>query len=482
MKIIFLVISSLLSVLLISGCNYPDYKPLYGFWDLEINENGIKQNFVAYFYADEGKTKCEIHSYYNGLKFGAEPASKIKFNKDALSMIVNQNANIKFEGKLDTINQQIDGHLTYADGSGRDFDLKRIPEKLLYDKYPGLRNLSIKNNKYQRPIEVNDGWEIGSLTNDYFNLKLLDSMISRIHDHEFGNIHSVLIARNGELVFEVYFDGFYINDLHSLQSCTKSIGSLLTGIAIDKGFVNNIDQKVIDFFPDYIQNIDQNWTEVRLKDLLTMTMGISWDKKLHDNIYMHSNDVVRTTLNQKFIESQEKKFEYRNPQADLLSAILIKATGNSVQDFSSEYLFDPLGISYFNWDNYRDNNYPLMSGSLGLRPRDMLKIGQMVLDQGVYGGKQIISSDWIQESTSFKIKTGQTFDYGYLWWLGESNSKDNIKVIFAMGIAGQYIVIIPDLSTVVVTTADNKDRPPEVVLKMIDDYIIKAINPFKKNL
>ena len=210
--------------------------------------------------------------------------------------------------KLDTINQQIDGHLTYADGSGRDFDLKRIPEKLLYDKYPGLRNLSIKNNKYQRPIEVNDGWEIGSLTNDYFNLELLDSMISRIHDHEFGNIHSVLIARNGELVFEVYFDGFYINDLHSLQSCTKSIGSLLTGIAIDKGFVNNIDQKVIDFLPDYIQNIDQNWTEVRLKDLLTMTMGISWDKKLHDNIYMHSNDVVRTTLNQKFIESQEKKF------------------------------------------------------------------------------------------------------------------------------------------------------------------------------
>ncbi len=471
----FALLLALLLSFFIFGCNNPDYSYLYGFWELEINENDNKQNFVAYFFDDEGEIQCDIHSYYNGLKFSPEPASKIKLNRLALSMIANQSADVKFSGDLDTINQLIDGRLIYADGSGRDFDLQKVTEQELFEKYPGLERLTIMHEGSKLPIEINDGWPVATLTNEFCDLDLLNSMVNKIIDDEFGNVHSVLIALDGKLVFEEYFDGYYINDLHSLQSCTKSIGSLLIGIAIDKGYIIGTSQKVISFFPEYSENIDQRWEEIQLKDLLTMSIGLSWDRKLHDNIYAYSNDVIQTTFKQNFNESLEKEFEYRNPQADLLSGILKNSTGKSVQEFSMEYLFNPLGISSISWDNFKDNDYPLMSGSLGLKPRDLLKIGQLVLDSGVFKEEKVISSDWIEESTSFKTKTDQTFDYGYLWWLRESARKPNVKVIFAMGIGGQHIVIIPDLSTVIVTTADNMDRSPEVVLKMIDECIIAGI-------
>ena len=105
----------------------------------------------------------------------------------------------------------------------------------------------------------------------------------------------------------------------------------------------------------------------------------------------------------------------------------------------------------------------------------MLKIGQLVLNGGKWKGKQIVSKKWIEESTTFKIKSNQTFDYGYLWWIGESKNKPGLKAIFAMGLGGQHIIIVPKEKLVVVTTADNSDRKPESLLKMVDDYIIKAI-------
>ena len=207
-----------------------------------------------------------------------------------------------------------------------------------------------------------------------------------------------------------------------------------------------------------------------------MTTGVSWERNIHDRIYETSRDVIESTFEQKFSHTPGEIFEYRNPQTDLLSGVIINSSKMTVQEFAKENLFEPLEIKKFSWSNFKNNNYPLMSGSLALSSRDMLKIGQLVLDKGKWNDKQIVSEKWIEESTSFKIKSDQMFGYGYLWWIGESQSKPGLKAIFAMGISGRHIIIFPEMNTVVVTTADNIDKEPEFLLKMIDDYIIKGIH------
>ncbi|MBN2774742.1 MAG: serine hydrolase, partial [Prolixibacteraceae bacterium] len=301
----------------------------------------------------------------------------------------------------------------------------------------------------------------------------LRKMVNLINENHYGKINSVLIAKNGKLIFEKYFDGFWTDDLHSLQSCTKSIGSLLIGIAIDKNYINSVDQKVMEFFPEYASGCDPGWNKIKLEHLLTMSMGLKWDRNYHDAIYDISDDVIISTFGQEVLYSPGEKFEYRNPQTDLISGIIINTTKNSVQDFAKINLFDPLGIKKFYWPNFKNNDYCLMSGSLALQSRDMLKIGQLIINEGKWGNSQIISKNYINESVTFKIKTDQGFDYGYLWWLGESEFQKELKAIFAMGISGQLIVIIPETEMVIVTTSDNTGNTPELLLKMIDEYIIK---------
>ena len=459
------------------GCssNYKNDNILSGFWEKKIVNASDIQKFVLYFSTENGDLKCQFHSYSNEIKFSSERGSNIEFDGESLSFIANQYANVLYEGKVDSINGVIVGNLKYADGSERDFDLKKISEENLTKDYPGLLALTKSNKSFKQLTEINDGWITGSVVESEIDSLLLKEMVESINNGQFGKVHSVLIARNGKLVFEKYFDGFFINDLNSLQSCTKSIGSLLIGLAIDNGFIENVDQKVIDFFPNYRNEVDQKWNDVELKHLLTMSVGLDWERNFHDRIYETSDDVISTTFEQRFLHKPGELFEYRNPQSDLLSGVIINSSNQSVQDFAKKYLFEPLNINKFNWDNFKNTNYPLMSGSLALTSRAMLKIGQLVLDKGMWNGKQIVSENWINESTSFKIATDQMFGYGYLWWLTESQSIPGLAVVFAMGIAGQHIVIIPEKNTVIVTTADNIDKEPEFLLKMIDEFIIKSI-------
>ena len=463
--------------LLFSGCSSSnnDYHNIYGFWGKEINDGTGSQKFVVYFRGMDNNIECQFHSYSNGIKFSSEIGSDIEFDGESLSFIANKNANVRYEGKLDTINQVITGKLIYANGSGREFDLKRISLDELSQNYPGLFGLTKGSNSIEQPEEINDGLKTKALGESKLDPVVLQTMVDSINNGEFGKVHSVLIAEDGKLVFEKYFDGFSINDLNSLQSCTKSIGSILIGEAIDKGFIKNVNQKVIDFFPDYKNKVDVKWNDVELKNLLTMSTGIDWERSVHDRIYNTSEDVIKSTFEQKFSHRPGELFEYRNPQTDLLSGIIINTTKQSVQDFAKEYLFDPLKITQFSWNNFKKTNYPLMSGSLALSAREMLKIGQLVLDNGKWDGKQIVSQKWIEQSTSFKINSGQMFGYGYLWWLVESQTKPGLKVIIATGISGQHIVIVPQIKLAVVTTADNMDKEPEFLLRMIDLYIIKSV-------
>ena len=452
-----------------------DYSKLYGFWEKEMSNASGSQKFVLYFAKGKDGLMCQFHSYLNGVKFSPEIGTDINFDGKNLSFIANQVANVRYEGTIDTLNGTIIGKLGYSDGSSMDFSLKRISKDQLAERYPGLLNLNEDARLIKQPEEVKGGWDVGKLSENNIDSALLHTMVDSINNGNFGRVHSVLIAKNGKLVFEKYFEGFYLNDLNSLQSCTKSIGSLLIGLAIDKGYIKSVDEKLIDFFPAYKVDVGEEWNKVELKHLLSQSTGIDWKKDIHDKIYQISNDVIETTFEQKFSHAPGKIFEYRNPQIDLLSGIIIKSSEISVQDFAEKYLFKPLNIFKYSWTNFKKTNYPLMSGSLALSSRDMLKIGQLVLNEGKWNGEQVISKKWIDEATSFKIKSDQTFDYGYLWWLGESKNKPDLKVIFAMGGGGQFIIIVPKTNLVVAITADNMDRDTGILLTMVDDYIINSI-------
>ena len=475
MKKDFILLFLSLTIQLGCGSKVISSNILPGFWVNEINDASGNQKFVLYFTKGNEGLECRFHSYFNGVKFGSEPGSDINFDGESLSFVANKLANVRYEGKVDSVNQIIIGKLKYSDGSAREFNLKKISEEKLAAEYPGLYSQTKDANLFKQPKEINDGWEIGTLVKEGIDSTLLQKMIDSINAGKFGKVHSVLIAKNKKLIFEKYFDGFYINDLNRLQSCTKSIGSLLTGIALDKGYIKSVNEKVLDFFPNYRNKADQKWNDVELKDLLTMSVGLNWKRDFHDRIYEISDDVIKTTFEQKFSHVPGKIFEYRNPQIDLLSGIIIKSSEMPVQDFAEKYLFKPLNISKFTWTNYKKTNYPLMSGSLALSSRDMLKIGQLVLNGGKWDGKQIVSKKWMDESTSFKIKADQSFDYGYLWWIGVSRVKPGLKAVFATGLGGQHIIIIPEKNLVVVTTADNTAKELDILLKMVDDYIIKNI-------
>ena len=459
------------------GCSNVNtsYDNILGFWGKETNDESGNQKFVLYFTEGEGGLSCQFHSYFNKVKFSSEIGADIDFDGKSISFIANQMANVRYEGEIDSTGNMIIGKLKYADGSEQNFDLSKISKEKLASDYPGLLNLEKSRPSIEQPNETEDGWKIGSLSESEIDSLLLQKMVEDISNGNFGKIHSVLISRNGKLVFEKYFDGFFTNDLNSLQSCTKSIGSLLIGLAINKGYIKSVDEKILDFFPAYKVDVEKEWDDVELRHLLTMSVGLDWKRDVLDRVYGISDDAIETTFEQIFSHKPGQLFEYRSPQTDLLSGIIIKSSEMSVQDFAKEYLFDPLQITSFNWPNFKKNNYPLMSGSLALRSRDMLKIGQLVLDEGQWNNKQIVSKKWIEESTSFKIKTDQTLNYGYLWWLGESKVKPGLKGVIAIGIGGQHIAIVPEMNLVVVTTANNMSKDPDFLLTMIDDYIIKGV-------
>ncbi|KYK22052.1 hypothetical protein AYK24_02685 [Thermoplasmatales archaeon SG8-52-4] len=282
-----------------------------------------------------------------------------------------------------------------------------------------------KDAQYEVPIQTNDGWETAFLSSVGMDerplLKLLDKL-DGLSDHR---MHSILIVKEGKLVFEKYFPGdkfnlaqptgekgFDINDTHNLCSATKSFTSALIGIAIDKGFIQSVNQKVYDFFPTY-SNLFAATPEkydLTLKHLLTMTSGIQWDDEStsyfdpRNDMYQvfNSRDPIKYILSKDLIVTPGTVFDYANCNTNLLGEIIHQASGLRLKQFSDNYLFSKLGIKESEWQML-PNNVVFCSGDLRLCPRDMAKLGYLFLNGGTWKGERIISQDWITTSTQKSI-------------------------------------------------------------------------------
>lgn len=304
---------------------------------------------------------------------------------------------------------------------------------------------------------------------------ILREMTDSISSNHYPGVHSVLISRDQQLVYEQYFNGYRRDSLHDSRSSFKSITSLLVGIAIDKGFIKNVNQKVYEFFPEYPSlRTDELKKLLTIKNLLEMKSGFDCEefndtKDCEDEMSLSKN-WVEYSLNLSMKDKPGEKWAYTSIDPVILSGIIRKATNMSIMDFAKKYLFDPLGISSYKWTVDPSGN-GMTAGSFYIRPIDMLKIGQLVKNKGGWERKQIISKKWISQSTicdisipdfsfmkSSRSKVGfpEPAYYGYYWYRETIKTKDiQQNLLFASGNGGQYIFIVQDLNLTVVFTQGN---------------------------
>jgi CubicO group peptidase (beta-lactamase class C family) len=355
------------------------------------------------------------------------------------------------------------------------------------------------------PVARDDGWPVASVDED----KLIDraalcSMADRLAASSDPKIHAILVARGGKLVFERYFRGadeipgliygrrvanvtFDADTLHDMKSVSKSVASLAVGIAIDRGLIRGVNEPIFSFFPELSDLRSPERDKLQLVHALTMSMGLKWVEATpatgdfnNDEARMNMAwDPNRYVLGLPATAPAGQEFFYNTGALRLVSAIIHRVTGRLLDEFARETVFDPLGITRFEWDRARGETDA--GGGLRLRPRDMAKIGQLVLAGGRWSGRQIVSKSWIEASTASKIKATEDQFYGYLWWLGRSRINERmVHWIGALGRGGQSIRIVPELDLVVPVTAgyyqDYSSRAFQAQYGAFRD-VLRAISP-----
>lgn len=315
------------------------------------------------------------------------------------------------------------------------------------------------------------------------NSTMLNQMKEYIKEQNIA-IDSIVVIRNGYIVLEEYPNPSYNQTTrHVCYSVTKSFTSALIGIAIQLGFINSVDQKVVDFFPKrVIANMDTRKQSMTLEHLLIMSSGLEWDEWTYPymdlqgnpdfrNSYIqliNSTDSIQFVLDRPMENVPGVKWVYNSGASHLLSAIIERTTGQPTLNFAREFLFRPLGILNVSWTQHPQG---LFYGGHGLymRPQDIAKFGFLFLNKGTWNDKQVVLADWVTQSTITSIWPQKKVGYGYQWWTLPSHG-----IYFASGLYGQGIIIIPEYDLVVVYTAEiKKGFNPE--FSMLFEYIIPAV-------
>lgn len=306
---------------------------------------------------------------------------------------------------------------------------------------------------------------------------------------DYDNMAGIVIMKDGKAVYEGYFHNCTDASRIHVSSVTKSILSILIGIALDKGCIDSVSQKVLEFFPDYtVKRGEKTIQHITIKDMLTMTAPYKYKYNPYTK-YFTSMDWVKFSLDVLGGRGHIGEFRYAPIVGpDILSSILVKATGQSVFDFAKENLFAPLGITIEKTITFHNKEEQMafykatdiscwVAGPTGVNtagwgltfsPMDMAKIGQLFLNRGIWNGKRIVSEQWVAESTSEQSRWMQRdLPYGYLWWIVEQD-----KSYAAMGDGGNIIYVSPDKNMVVAIASLFYPRAKDRI-----EFIKKYVEP-----
>jgi CubicO group peptidase (beta-lactamase class C family) len=299
----------------------------------------------------------------------------------------------------------------------------------------------------------------------------LAALVSQVRLGAIPYINSLVIVRQGYVVVEEYFNGSSRGDVHTMQSVSKSVTSLIVGIAADQGKLQ-LGDTVLRFFPQYtaLQNLDDRKRHVTVRDLLTMRSGIDFYESPYPGSPLQvlndsRDDWVRLVLDRPMNDAPDGHWQYNSGGPIVLAGVVRAAAGVPFETFAAANLFSPLGITTEQWYASPFDGLPHAGGGLNLRAVDLARIGYLVLRDGRWVDRQIVSTQWLAGSMTPSTLRPRTFgshdtDYGYLWWLlpldgGGSTSERNNVIHTGSGARGQWLFVVPRYDLVVVVTGSN---------------------------
>jgi CubicO group peptidase (beta-lactamase class C family) len=372
-----------------------------------------------------------------------------------------------------------------------------------------------QNKESQFPVS---SWATSTFEAEGLKRAPFDDLQNGIENGVYGYVDQLLLIKNGKLVFNHSFTNDYEKisrgksgvlgcgfmtckdstvfgdynyyhpnwhpyyrrqQVHTLQSVTKSIASIMIGVAIKENVISSTDVKVLDFFEDYdLSMADESLKTATLENLLTMQLGMEWheldrpiDSTNTTGQLEESKDWIQFTLNQPMDTIPGTKWVYNSGSSQLMSGIIKKATGLHMDEYAEKYLFTPLGIENFHWKK-TPGGYTDTEGGLFLEAQDLAKIGFLMLNNGIWDGQQIISSDWAKRSILKHVELDKEKGYGYQWW---REDEDQVEIWACKGFGGQYLLVFPKFKTIAVVNSWNIfDEKTENILKATKTAVIES--------
>ena len=303
----------------------------------------------------------------------------------------------------------------------------------------------------------------------------LQAIASRAAD--LPRLHSLLISHERELIAEWYFNGATATKLANLKSASKSVISALVGLAVRDGHLSGVAETIDTYFPDDLANAgDPRKRDITIEDLLTMRSGLETTSNRNYGRWVHSRNWVRHILTRPMVEAPGERMIYSTGSTHLVSAILTQATGMSTLEFARVQLGTPLGITLQPWLADPQGIY-FGGNEMYLRPRDMLKFGELYLNCGRAADRQILPEEWIHRSTTGHTQSRRSGrEYGYGWWIRILGGH---RAFYAWGYGGQFIFVVPDLDLAVVMTSRADPSPRRrghlrSLYDLMDRYLVPA--------
>ena len=359
-------------------------------------------------------------------------------------------------------------------------------------------------NQVRTPVTAvdDDGWPVGTLEEVGLDEEPISEVLQRIGSGEYEDVHSLLIAKDSRLVLEEYFPGYVWNygaehfrgphaefdrdTPHTIMSVTKAFTSAAVGIAVEQGAIGSEQDPVFDYFPAYQELRTPEKEALTIEHLLTMSSGLSWNEweyplsdTRNDLIQLWIvDDPVRYILSKPLVHAPGSSWYYSGGDVILLSEIIQQATGQRFDQYASEQLLTPLGITKYEWD-FIDEDTVHASGDLMLRPRDMAKLGYLLLNDGRWGEEQILSEEWVEKTMGSYIDspgTDQGQQYGYQWWhMTFPGENGPVRALHRSGWGGQELYLFPDLDMLVAMTGGSYEEQPPTN-EIIAQHILPAID------
>ncbi len=354
----------------------------------------------------------------------------------------------------------------------------------LFIPYPLGLDGSIKY-VYHQPEKCNDQLQTASIFNYIKDSTAFYNLIERIIKQEFGRLESFLIIKDQKLVLDEYFFGYDRTQFHYINSCTKSITSLLLGITLENHKLMDTHQSLFNFFPQYDSLLPPGKEKITLNHVLTMTAGVQDNNEYKGT---QPEDFIKYLLSLPLESNPGEKFKYSGECTNILGGIIYTLENKQADEFAKDILFNKLSISEFSWE--KENGVIPCDAGIEMYPRDMAKIGLLILNNGSWNGEHIVPKEWIDISTKPHVAESEFFDYGYQWWY---RSKQNTPwwenpvrggetehdMVLALGHGGQFIMIIRDLNMVIVITSSDNNEGTGMWLTKVPMVIEEVIPLFE---